>query len=362
MDLPAVALGLTWLVLAPCIWLGYQLMVQNGRIVLRLEALEQGAPLGPPNDDELDAGLPVGSVLLDFELPLLTGGMDRFSAWRDKQVLLIFVDPSCPFSRALIDDLSQLPAGEPSPLIVSTGSPEQNRELFEPDEMRLPVFLQEGFEVAVLASAPATPSGYLVDRVGRTESPLALGLHELRRLAGLVTPGRQEPAGAAGADFTIHAGDPVFASYGEELHGLPVGTPAPAVRLTRLGGGEFSIEDYRGRPVLLVFVDPERAASQALLPELAALARRSPASAVVVVSRGDPASNEAWAQQCGGDLQIGLQRYWEASRAFHLVAIPVAFLLDEHGTIAAEPAIGMDAILALAGGPPARMATPARIA
>src|SRR5206468_1918024 len=38
--------------------------------------------------------------------------------------------------------------------------------------------------------------------------------------------------------------------------GLPAGTPAPAFRLPRLDGGEISLEEYRGRRVLLVFSDP----------------------------------------------------------------------------------------------------------
>jgi peroxiredoxin len=358
LDLLALALVLTWLVLAPCLWLGLQVLVQNGRILRRLEALEQGAALASaPPDDQPASGLPVGSVLLDFELPLLTGGWDQFSAWRGKQLLLIFVAPGCPFSAVLVRQLHQLPAGEPFPLLVSSGPPEPNHQLLGPDAARLPVLLQEGFEVAVLAGAPATPAGYLVDRVGRTQSPLALGLAALLELTGLAPLDRSASAQPGQPDFTYHGGDPVFASYGAVRRGLPVGTPAPAIQLRRPTGEPLSLEAYRGQPLLLVFVEPSHAASQELLPELAELARRTPGAAVLVVSRGEPATNQAWLERYGGDLQIGLQHGWEASRAFDLVATPVAFLLDERGTISAEPAVGLDAVLALATGLRARLAT-----
>src|SRR2546422_7287728 len=39
--------------------------------------------------------------------------------------------------------------------------------------------------------------------------------------------------------------------------GLKAGTPAPAFRLPRVDGGELTLEEYRGRCVLLVFSDPE---------------------------------------------------------------------------------------------------------
>jgi hypothetical protein len=37
---------------------------------------------------------------------------------------------------------------------------------------------------------------------------------------------------------------------------LKPGTPAPDFTLPRVGGGEASLEDFRGRPVLVVFVQP----------------------------------------------------------------------------------------------------------
>jgi peroxiredoxin len=329
-------------------------MALNGRMLARIEALEQDrlddlasepSPDGP-NDD-----LPLGSVLLDFELPLLAGGLARFSAWRGQRVLLLFLDPRCPHSRALVPDLARLPADGPLPLIVSTGSPADNQQLFHSSSTAWPVLLQEYFEVAVLAQVSATPAGYLVDRSGRTASPLATGLQEVRRLLGLV-PARPEPASPLASDWTLHAGDPVVASYGAEQRGLPAGARAPDPRVPLLDGDELSLERFQGQPLLLVFVDPACAASQALLPELIALERHGACPALVLISRGEAAVNRAWAARHGASCPIGLQQAWEASRAFGIVATPVAFLVDRCGMVAASAAVGREAVLALAVGPP----------
>jgi len=82
-----VALGLLWVIVALGCWLGYQLLRQNGRIMLRLEALEgQLAQLLPPEPD----GLPLGEAAPDFELPRAEGGSLRLSDLRGRPTLLHF--------------------------------------------------------------------------------------------------------------------------------------------------------------------------------------------------------------------------------------------------------------------------------
>lgn len=346
MDPLAIALGLTWLLLAGCLWVVFQLMVQNGRILLRLESIEQGYPAESTDAGPDQVGLPIGSVLLDFELPLVSGGADRLSAWRGEPLLLLFIDPTCQHSRLLASALVDLPPGGPQPLLVSTGSPDSNLAAFPGAAERWPVVLQEGFEVAVLAGAAATPAGYLVDESGRTSSPLAVGLAAVRALAGLGDIGPTTAAQVGEPDFTPHQGDPVFASYGVERAGLPRGSIAPQVTFSRLDGSDCTLADYLGRPLLLVFVDPEAAECEAVLTELAA--RRTDSFRILAVSRGDPQRTAAWAERYDAGMEFGLQRFWSMSRAFDLVAIPVAFLIDERGTIVADAAGGFDSIVALA--------------
>src|SRR5262245_52745404 len=89
---------LPWLLVAVGCWLFYQLVRQNGRILLRLQALEErlgqlgAAPAAAP-----PVALPAGTPAPDFELPDLAGGHRALAQFRGRPVLLIFFNPQCGF-------------------------------------------------------------------------------------------------------------------------------------------------------------------------------------------------------------------------------------------------------------------------
>lgn len=160
-----------------------------------------------------------------------------------------------------------------------------------------------------------------------------------RALVELSQAHRSVPASGAGSSTSV---------VGSRLSrdGLAPGTQAPDFRLPRVGGGEGSIADFRGRPVLLVFSDPTCGPCYALAP---ALERRSRADdvQVVMVSRGDAHANEQKVHEHGLSFPVGLQRHWEISRLYAMFATPIGYLVDEHGVIAAPVAKGADPVLAL---------------
>jgi peroxiredoxin len=340
-------------------WLGYELLTQNGRLLLRIEALErQLAELTgrPAADDELPGGLPVGSVAHDFALPTLSGETMALSQWQGRRVLLIFFDPGCGYCRRMLPDLARLdpaPAdGRPTPLVVSTGGAEENRRLMEQYGVRVPVLLQEGGEVAEQYAVSGTPMGYLIDARGVTASPLAIGARALLELANALP--QEEAGGGPGAQPGNGYSRGRFGSLAAsriKRNGLPAGTPAPSFRLPRVDGGELALEELRGRPVLLVFSDPACEPCNALAPRLEQLHRRSPGFQVVMVSRSDPEANRAKVAEHGLTFPVVLQRRWEISREYGMFATPIGYLLDADGVIAAAVAVGTDAILALASAP-----------
>src|SRR6266581_9036394 len=63
--------------------------------------------------------------------------------------------------------------------------------------------------------------------------------------------------------------------------GLKEGTSAPGFRLPRLDGGELSLEELRGKRVLLVFCDPQCGPCNALAPQLEKFHRGHPEIALV---------------------------------------------------------------------------------
>jgi peroxiredoxin len=129
--------------------------------------------------------------------------------------------------------------------------------------------------------------------------------------------------------------------------GLPAGSAAPDFRLPRVGGGELSLSQYRGRRVLLLFSDPKCAPCNALLPDLQRRYAAGSEVDVVMVSRGDAAANASKIAELRVTFPVVLQRQWEISKLYGMFATPIAFLVDEHGTIASPVAVGASRILAL---------------
>lgn len=353
MSLIAFGVVLPWVCVGLGCWLGYQLVRQNGRILLHLESLEQrlgqlsapsSPPLAPPSPPP---ALPVGSAAPEFALPDLTGGRQALSQFRGRRLLLIFFNPRCGFCTQMAPDLAALPTdgtdGRPLPLVVSTGEAEENRQLVEGQGVRCPVLLQEQLEVASRYQAHGTPMGYLIDEQGRIASEIAIGSAALLALGG--APSAMLAVSENG--HREHRGNRSLTESKLNRDGLPVGTPAPVFRLPRLDGGELSLADYQGRKVLLVFSDPHCGPCNQLAPQLEEFHRRAPEVQLVMVSRGDTEDNRAKATEHGLTFPIVLQKQWEISRAYAMFATPIGYLIDEDGVIAADVAVGMEPILAL---------------
>lgn len=152
-------------------------------------------------------------------------------------------------------------------------------------------------------------------------------------------------------------GDRSLAKSRINRNGLTPGTFAPAFKLPRVGGGEVSLDDYEGRRVLLVFSDPDCGPCDALAPRLERLSQEGAGVHVLMVSRGDAARNRAKIAEHGLTFPVVLQEQWQLSRQYAKFATPIAYLIDTEGRIAANVAMGVDAILALAQTEPAALAT-----
>jgi len=130
--------------------------------------------------------------------------------------------------------------------------------------------------------------------------------------------------------------------------GLKAGTVAPDFHLPRLDGrGELSLEEVRGRRVLLVFSDPHCGPCNTLAPQLEKYHREHPELEVVMISRGDPKENRAKVKAQGLTFPVVLQQQWEISRRYAMFATPIAYLIDEAGIITHDIAVGVEPILEL---------------
>jgi peroxiredoxin len=354
---------LPWLVVAFGCWLIYQLVRQQGRILLRLETLEQQlgqlqsaipstgpslpiAPKPPPS-------LPIGSVAPDFKLPNLSGYTKKLSEYRGKKVLLTFFNPGCGFCVQMAPDLAALPVdgaeGRPIPLVVTTGDREANRQLIEEHGIKCPVLIQEKMEVASKYMAHGTPMGYLIDEEGKIASQIAVGAEALLMLAQTPDAAANHQSGAAGNGngHKTYQGNRTLAESRINRSGLKAGTPALEFRLPRLDGGELSLGEYRGRQVLMFFSDPTCGPCSQLAPKLEQIHRQKSDVEVLMVSRGDAEANRQKKKELGLTFPVVLQRQWEISKLYGMFATPVAYLINKEGIIAADVAAGEEQILAL---------------
>jgi peroxiredoxin len=348
---------LPWLLIAIGTWLVYQLARQNGRILLRLESIEQlfGRRAEPPAGAKRReaGGLPVGTAAPDFELPDLTGVRHKLSEFRGKDLLLIFFNPKCGFCTKMAADLAALPVegeGGTLPVVITTGDAEENRKLVELYGIRCLVLLQKEMEVAAKYRAQGTPMGYRIDGAGRIASELAVGAEPLLKLATALPLHRNRSDGQANGSAPHGAkDDPSLARSRLNRNGMKAGVRAPDFQLPRIDGGELSLADFRGRRVLLVFSDPDCGPCDELAPRLQEIHRQQSDLKVLVVSRRDIEANRAKATALRLTFPIVLQRQWEISLKYAKFATPIGYLIDERGIIASDVAVGVGPILALAG-------------
>lgn len=349
-----MGLVVPWLVLLLGCFVGYQLVKQNGRILIRLDRIETDLQKtwkagAPASVEALQQGLTPGSVAPAFQLPSLTGQMVALEQFRGKDVLLTFFSPSCGFCQQMGPDLAALTrraaADRPALLVVSTGDRTANQKLMSEYGIEAPVLLQEGMEVASQYQVGGTPMGYLVGADGRIRSEIAVGAKQLLALADATGDGAR---GHGENHQPRHQGNKPLAESRILRTGLPRGANAPEVRTPAIGGGELSLGAYRGRRVLLVFSAPDCGPCNELAPALQDLHDNRRDLQILMIGRGDAEENRRKAKEYRLDFPIGLQRNWEVSRAFGIFATPAAFLIDEHGVIAEDVATGKDAILALA--------------
>jgi peroxiredoxin len=189
-------------------------------------------------------------------------------------------------------------------------------------------------QAAQLTRIGITPVGYQLDVERRTVGPIVLGP------AALLAAARNEPRREG---LALPAAVSPLRQIEPSLSSLPIGAEAPPFTLSTLTGEDWSLQDRRGRDLILVFSDP---GCPPCLPLLAALGERFDPR-VIVISRGDPAENEQVARASGLTAPVLLQRTREVARAYGTLETPAAIQINAAGGIAAAPAIGADAVLAM---------------
>jgi thiol-disulfide isomerase/thioredoxin len=106
------------------------------------------------------------------------------TAFRGREILVLFWNPRCGFCQRMLSDLQEWdadpPRGAPTLVVVLTGTPEEGRAM----GLRSLVLLDPTGQAGASFGANGTPMGVLIDAKGRIASEVAAGAQAVFKLAG----------------------------------------------------------------------------------------------------------------------------------------------------------------------------------
>ena len=352
-----IALGL----LVAIGWLLTHLLGQNGRLLVRLDAIEAAladAGIELPEsgaaaeaEPEPEVGLPIGSPAPAFSLSGLHGETMTLNALRaaGKPVLLVFSDPNCGPCNALLPDLGKWQrehAAQLTVAMISRGTAEANKGKSAEHGLSH-VLLQQDWEVSNAYQAHGTPNAILVRADGTIGSAPAPGAENIRNLVARAVGG-QLPV-AAGGNGPRPAAQPQAQAQPQPVRGAAnIGKPAPEVALPDLGGQTVNLADFRGQPTAVLFWNPGCGFCQRMIPDLKKWEENPPEGApkLLVVSTGDVERNK----EMGLKSPVVLDEGFNTGRAFGASGTPSAVLVDAEGNVGSGVAVGAPGVLGLLGG------------
>jgi peroxiredoxin len=345
-------------------WFLVHLLRQNGRLLVRLEAVEATLAEGPSvvgpsqNGTHLHQeaeGLPVGSAAPEFTLSGLYGETLTLEALRSsgKTVMMLFTDPGCGPCNAMLPDVGRWQEEHANKLnlsLVSRGEVEENKTKAQEHALKN-VLLQNNWEVSESYEVRGTPSAVLISADGKIASPVAGGAEGIRGLLSYAVgerpqlpmqPHQHQTEGQPCPNCgKVHAAAPTMPAARQ------IGEPAPEVKLADLEGTTVELKDFRGQQTLVLFWNPGCGFCQQMLPEIKQWEENRPEGApkLLFVSAGTEEAN----RDMKLSSKVVLDQQFAAGRAFGASGTPSAVLVDDEGRIASEVAVGAPAVLGLAG-------------
>jgi len=329
--------------LSVTLWLLFHVLRQQGRLLLRLEAMEAGLTGTPSGTSLPTAGLPVGVPAPSFRLPDMAGATRTLEDLLalGKPVLLLFASPNCGPCEAIFPEMSRLQrdhAKELTVAVISQGSKQANQKKVAVHGMAQ-VLLQEKYEVQTAYQVTGTPSLVLIRPDGTIGSRLAQGADAIRGILGSST------------GFPVLAGSSSRNGHGPQAAsptGLAPGAQAPDFSLPDLSGKTVRLSDWLGSPTLLLFWRPGCGYCQRMLPALQAWEADPPSHAprLLLISSESVQANQAMGLHSPivldpSGMSVGMK--------YGATGTPMAVLVDAEGRVASELATGAEAVLALAG-------------
>lgn len=360
---------LTWIALVVAVvalavaafegWFLLNLLHQNGRLLLRVEALEANANVAAPAlpTGANAPGLAAASLAPAFEIPDLRGQLVplRSLLAAQKPLILLFLDPHCGPCNTLLPEIAAWQHDHVATIniIPITRANADATRLTEAGVRN--VLLQTEFEVAQSFGVKSTPSAVVVRADGRISGSVTAGVDAIRSLVATLATSQAAPAIPLPKTATnAHAnGDCNCGKNGANGSATPAsvlsaakrGDLVPSFALPDLNGTMRDQTSLNGDSTMLLFWNPGCGFCRRMLDDLKAMEtdRGTGAPKLLLISTGTVETNEAMGLQS----PILLDTDFGVSRLFGVRGTPSAVLVDTDGRIASEVAAGREAVVAL---------------
>jgi peroxiredoxin len=307
-----------------------QVLRQQGRMLLRLEGVEERVGIRPRAPAPPPEGLAPGTTAPDFELTDLKGEKETLGELLEakRPALLVFTNPGCGPCQALLPDLAewqQKLRDSFTVAVISEGSTEQNAKYGASLDVRR-VLVQRGREVSDVYEVHGTPAALAVTADGRVATYLVQGPEAIRSLARAIYERRLPSLAAPPTPRT--------------------GMAAAEFSLTSTEGKRVTSSDLRGERALLLFWNPHCGFCQRMFSGLMAwvAARRTDAPRLLVVSSGSAEDHRGWDAR----TTVALDPDGRVASAFGAHGTPMSVLIDAEGRLDSELAAGAQAFFNLA--------------
>jgi thiol-disulfide isomerase/thioredoxin/uncharacterized membrane protein YphA (DoxX/SURF4 family) len=319
-----------------------QMLRQQGRLLLRLDALEgalahTGVTVpGAPDAATAGIGLPIGSAAPDFRLATPEGSFVKLGDLTSagKPVLLLFTNPECGPCAALAPEIDvwQAEYSETLDIVrVSEGTAKENKGSAR-------VLLQVKREVADAYQCWGTPGAVLVQPEGMIGSWVAQGADAVR---SLITRSAHD-AVAQQRRYDVARRPPI-----RRRTGLGIGEKPPPMLLQDQNDRSIVLDSFLGRNVLLLFWNPDCGFCQSMLEALSAWDAAPPPGAptLIVVSAASSEINRSM----GLSSSVVFDEKGRLGAVFGAHGTPMGVLLDAEGRVASGVVAGAAAVMAFAG-------------
>ncbi len=281
--------------------------------------------------------LPIGAPFPDFIIENVAG--DKITSGSvlaaKKFVLYLFFGTSCRACRAMVNETAefvQKHSGDLQVIIVSHGKGEDNIEKFG-EANASAILLQDSRELALSVNAKWTPTAILVRPDGIIASQATVGDQAIRDLMRQFSEAdlKQEH---------IH-----FVSKNGKADRTKIGEAVPELRLKALDGSEITAANFKGKSTLAIFWSTSCPHCRELIPSMVKFDRERTADdpRLILFSEGSDEDH----RELGLSSPIVLEKDYKTAVKLGMYGTPSAVLINEHGVIVSEAAIGAPNIWAL---------------